>query len=221
MAGKKYEEKYTKPKLRQKIKEEIKKSSKGGKKGQWSARKSQLLVQEYEKKGGGYKGEKNDEQAKSLKEWTDQEWQTKNASGKARSKGKTKRYLPKKVWDLLSEKDRKEAEKIKEEASKKGKQKVEWTPAIIKAFKKAGFSDKEEKKKKLDFYKKAKELNIQGRSKMGEKQLEKALYGKLTKEYNQKNKQDIYEEARKKNISNRSSMSKKQLIEKLIKTDLQ
>ncbi len=30
-------------------------SDKGGKPGEWSARKSQLLVQEYEKQGGGNK----------------------------------------------------------------------------------------------------------------------------------------------------------------------
>ena len=45
-------EKYTDPELREQIKEEIKESDKGGKKGQWSARKSQLLTREYEKRGG-------------------------------------------------------------------------------------------------------------------------------------------------------------------------
>ena len=53
MAKQDYEEKYTHPELREKIKEEIKASDKGGEKGQWSARKSQLLTQEYEKQGGG------------------------------------------------------------------------------------------------------------------------------------------------------------------------
>ena len=56
------EEKYTDPELREQIKEELKESDKGGKKGQWSARKSQLLAQEYEKRGGGYIGEKDDSQ---------------------------------------------------------------------------------------------------------------------------------------------------------------
>lgn len=66
MASKKYEEKYTKPELREQLKEEIKASDKGGKPGQWSARKSQLLVQEYEKKGGGYKKSQKDQEARSL-----------------------------------------------------------------------------------------------------------------------------------------------------------
>ena len=52
MAKQEYEEKYTHPELRERIKEEIKASDKGGKEGQWSARKSQLLTQEYEKQGG-------------------------------------------------------------------------------------------------------------------------------------------------------------------------
>ena len=50
--------KYTKPELRERIKDRIMESSKGGKPGQWSARRSQLLAQEYEKAGGGYKGGK-------------------------------------------------------------------------------------------------------------------------------------------------------------------
>ena len=56
------EEKYTDSDLREKIKEEIKASDKGGKPGQWSARKSQLLTKEYEKRGGGYKGNKGESQ---------------------------------------------------------------------------------------------------------------------------------------------------------------
>ena len=61
----KNEEKYTDQDFRQKIKEEIKASDKGGKPGQWSARKSQLLTKEYEKRGGGYKGNKGESQKTS------------------------------------------------------------------------------------------------------------------------------------------------------------
>ena len=43
---------YTKPELRERIKDRIMAGAKGAKPGQWSARKSQLLVQEYEKAGG-------------------------------------------------------------------------------------------------------------------------------------------------------------------------
>lgn len=66
---------YTKPGLREQIKDRIMAGSKGGKPGQWSARKAQLLAQEYKKKGGGYRGEKTEKQ-KSLKRWGEQKWMT-------------------------------------------------------------------------------------------------------------------------------------------------
>jgi len=68
---------YTKPDMRERIKDRIMAGSKGGKPGQWSARKAQLLAQEYKKKGGGYKGEKTEGQ-KSLKRWGEQKWMTKS-----------------------------------------------------------------------------------------------------------------------------------------------
>ncbi len=45
---------YTKPSLRKKLFEKIKAGSKGGDSGEWSARKAQLLANEYKKAGGGY-----------------------------------------------------------------------------------------------------------------------------------------------------------------------
>ena len=86
MAKQDYEEKYTHPDLRERIKEEIKASDRGGEEGQWSARKSQLLTQEYEKRGGGYKGEKGQSQ-KNLEKWTEEEWQTKEGDANARGDG--------------------------------------------------------------------------------------------------------------------------------------
>jgi hypothetical protein len=117
-------EKYTDPELRELIKEEIKESDKGGKKGQWSARKSQLLTQEYEKRGGGYEGEKDDSQ-KDLEKWTDEEWQTQEGDTQARGDdGETQRYLPKKAWENMSEEEKRETEKKKHEGSKRGEQHV-------------------------------------------------------------------------------------------------
>ena len=46
---------YTKPTMRKRLFNKIKAGSKGGKAGQWSARKAQMLVKEYEANGGGYK----------------------------------------------------------------------------------------------------------------------------------------------------------------------
>jgi hypothetical protein len=46
---------YTKPGLRKSIFERIKAGGKGGNPGQWSARKAQMMAQQYKKSGGGYK----------------------------------------------------------------------------------------------------------------------------------------------------------------------
>ncbi len=65
------------PKLWEKVKEEITAGDKGGDPGQWSARKAQMAVQEYKKRGGGYTDE-TDKEETSLRQWTEDD----NASGK-------------------------------------------------------------------------------------------------------------------------------------------
>ena len=119
----KEEEKYTDPDLREKIKEEIKASDKGGKPGQWSARKSQLLTKEYEKRGGGYKGNKGESQ-KNLEKWTEEDWQTQEGDSRARSGDETARYLPKEAWEKLSDDEKRETENKKHEGSRQGQQHV-------------------------------------------------------------------------------------------------
>ena len=97
-------------------------SSKGGKPGEWSARKSQLLVQEYEKAGGGYTGGKTKAQ-KSLSKWTGEEWGTK--SGKPSTQGPKatgERYLPKAAREALSPQEYAATTRAKREATKAGKQ---------------------------------------------------------------------------------------------------
>ena len=46
---------YTKPTMRKNLFNRIKAGTKGGNAGQWSARKAQLLANEYKKAGGGYR----------------------------------------------------------------------------------------------------------------------------------------------------------------------
>jgi hypothetical protein len=60
----------TDPKLWDKVKSEITNGRRGGEAGQWSARKAQLAVQEYKKRGGGYLGRKSADN--SLTRWTDE-----------------------------------------------------------------------------------------------------------------------------------------------------
>ena len=113
---------YTKPKLRERLKNKIMAGSKGGKPGQWSARKAQLLAQEYKSAGGGYSGGKTKAQ-KSLKKWTKEEWGTK--SGKPSTQGKEatgERYLPKKAREKLTKKEYQATSRKKREDTKKGKQ---------------------------------------------------------------------------------------------------
>jgi len=113
---------YTKPKLRERLKNKIMAGSKGGKPGQWSARKAQLLAQEYKSAGGGYTGSKTKAQ-KSLKKWTKEEWGTK--SGKPSTQGKEatgERYLPEKARKKLTNKEYAATSRKKREDTRKGKQ---------------------------------------------------------------------------------------------------
>ena len=126
---------YTKPELRERIKKKVVASDKGGNPGQWSARKAQLLAQEYEKEGGGYKKPQNEAQ-KSLKEWGDEKWTTADHK-QARRSGGTARYLPEKAWENLSPSQKTATNKKKQEGSKEGKQFVANTPPAAKARKKA------------------------------------------------------------------------------------
>jgi len=121
---------YTKPSLRESIKDRVMAGSKGGKPGQWSARKAQLVAQQYEKAGGGYTGSKSGAQ-KSLSKWTKEEWGTK--SGKPSTQGSEatgERYLPKKALKALSFLEYAETTRAKREGMKRGKQFVPQPKSI-------------------------------------------------------------------------------------------
>ncbi|MGW5669506.1 hypothetical protein [Micromonospora sp. NPDC003776] len=117
---------YTKPELREQLKKDIQASDKGGRPGQWSARKSQLLTKEYQRRGGGYEGPK-DERQKSLQRWGAEDWQTREGTARARRNGETGRYLPKQAWEELSEEQRRATDRKKREASRTGRQFVSNT----------------------------------------------------------------------------------------------
>jgi hypothetical protein len=114
-------EKRTKPKLWKSIVKQVKAGSKGGKKGQWSARKAQLAVSKYKKRGGGYKGKKS--KRNSLVKWTKQKWRTKSGKNSVvGSKATGERYLPSKAIKKLSKKEYKKTSRVKRRSIKKGKQ---------------------------------------------------------------------------------------------------
>ena len=211
-----YEQKYTKPDLRRRLKDEIRQSEKGGRSSQWSARKSQLLVQEYEKQGGGYKQNDKDKAAKSLEEWGEQDWQTQDGK-KARQDGKTKRYLPKAVWSQLSDKEKQEAERIKQKASQEGEQYVEWTPAIKRAMEKAGYADDADKPTKQELYEQAQDLDLDGRSQMNKAELQAAIKENVVKDLHKQTRDELYEKAQDLDIDGRSKMNKQELAQAIEK----
>lgn len=217
MASQKYEQKYTQPDLREQIKEEIKQSDKGGKPGQWSARKSQLLVQEYEKQGGGYRQDEKDEAAQSLEAWTEQNWQTLEGDAEAREDGITKRYLPAEVWERLSAAEKREAERTKESGSQSGEQYVGWTPAIKRAMAAAGYAPDaaDEEPTKAELYEQAQQLDIEGRSQMNKSELQQAVHSDRQDEspsdLQAMTKAELYETAQELEISGRSQMQKDEL----------
>jgi UTP:GlnB (protein PII) uridylyltransferase len=92
---------YTKPGLRESIKNRVLAGSKGGKPGQWSARKAQLVAQQYKKAGGGYTGSKTSTQG---------------------SKATGERYLPKKAREALNKKEYAATSAKKRRDTKAGKQ---------------------------------------------------------------------------------------------------
>jgi hypothetical protein len=123
---------YTKPGLRDSIKRRILAGSKGGRPGQWSARKAQLVAQEYKKAGGGYTGSKTSKQ-KSLSKWTKEEWGTR--SGKPSTQGAKatgERYLPKKARQSLSKKEYAATSAKKRRDTKAGKQFSKQPKSIAK-----------------------------------------------------------------------------------------
>lgn len=123
---------YTKEAMRERIKNRIMAGSKGGNPGQWSARKAQLLAQEYKKAGGGYSGSKTKAQS-SLSKWTKEEWGTK--SGKPSTQGAKatgERYLPKKARQALTKEEYARTSAAKRRGTKQGKQFVKQPKAIAK-----------------------------------------------------------------------------------------
>lgn len=109
--------KRTDEKLWDEVKAEITAGDKGGEPDEWSARKAQMAVQLYKKRGGGYVGKKAKDN--HLVQWTEEEWGTK--SGKP--SGEThERYLPKAAREELSDQEYARTTAKKRADTRKGKQ---------------------------------------------------------------------------------------------------
>ena len=224
-----YADKYTKPELRAELKDEIKAGDKGGEPGQCSARKSQMLVQEYEKQGGGYKDDDDQkEAADSLKQWTEQDWQTKEGSAYADKDGEPmKRYLPAKAWDLLSDDEKQQTEQKKQDAGEdEAKQYVENTVAAKAARAYVDHGDASDltvdqllrlNKSELDDI--ARDADVEGRSKLDKEELAHAIADHFddeaesgkSGEAEDLTRDELYEKAKAQDIDGRSTMDKDEL----------
>lgn len=114
MKGRKIAQK-SNPRLWQKLKSQVTSGSKGGEPGMWSARKAQLLVSLYKKRGGRFIGKKSPRL--SLAKWTRQRWRTR--SGKM-SKDTGERYLPEKAWKALRPGEKAAVTRLKRKAGGTG-----------------------------------------------------------------------------------------------------
>lgn len=112
-----------------------------------------MMAKEYKKRGGDYNTPKEtkDESQKNLDKWGKEEWQTKEGSGQAKQEdGSRKRYLPKKAWDQMNEKEKAETDDKKQGEGKTGQQFVANTDKARKARKNARATEDEEEKSEDD-----------------------------------------------------------------------
>ena len=116
------------PKLWKIIKEKWHRGSKGGKGGQWNARKAQLAVQEYKRKGGKYKTRRKSSK-NSLVKWTKEDW------GYINNK-KGNRYLPRSVRKRLTSREKRTENRKKRRATKRGKQRASYSKSVLRKFNK-------------------------------------------------------------------------------------
>lgn len=91
--------------------------TKGGRANQWSARKAQLAVRLYKKRGGGYLGERTPRN--SLVKWTREQWRTKSGQPSLKT---GERYLPAQAIRSLSPAEYGATTKAKRLGMKQGKQ---------------------------------------------------------------------------------------------------
>lgn len=153
------------PALWAKVKEEVTAGDKGGEKGEWSARKAQLAVAEYKKRGGHYQGKKDPHN--SLREWTEEDWGTKSG----RPSGEThERYLPKAARDDLTEAEYARSTAKKRADTRHGKQ-FSAQPKDVAA----KTRQHRDHRSKAELYEQAKKRNVAGRSRMTKAELARAL----------------------------------------------
>jgi MoxR-like ATPase len=206
--------KKTDPGLWEEIKDEITRSGKGGEPGQWSARKAQMAVQEYKKRGGGYADDGPDQGETDLNRWTEEEWGTKSG-GQSGESGE--RYLPKQVRLVLTDD---EYERSTERKRGGEAQFVDQPDDVADKAAKIR-RDGPTREMLLD---RARDLDIEGRSNMTKDALLRAI-DKVTDENGRrtgsgaalrsKSREALYEMAQERDVEGRSRMTKDELVKAL------
>ena len=205
---------YTEPRLRWRVKEALQASGQGGEPGEWSARKAQMLTQEYERRGGGYLGDKTEDQ-ESLEDWTDQDWQTAGGSADADAGGHMSRYLPRDAWALLTDDARQQAEQTKKEADDAGEQVADWPDPVRRVMAELGYAGTGDGLTKEMLYDRAQELDVEGRSDMSKDELKTAILDAYQAEHGEPTKDELMERARALDLDGRSTMTKAELQDAL------
>jgi hypothetical protein len=157
------------PALWEQVKHEVTAGDKGGAPGQWSARKAQLAVQAYKRRGGGYDGPKRADN--NLHQWTDQDWAT--GSG-ARSRDSGERYLPREAHQHLSKDEHRRTSAKKREDMLQGRQFSRQPPDIAR--KTAPYRAHDNPQcRKAELMEEARRRGVPGRSRMDKAALRRAL----------------------------------------------
>lgn len=204
----------TDPDLWEEVKDQITRSDKGGEPGQWSARKAQMAVQEYKKRGGGYADDGPDQGETDLNRWTEEEWGTKSG---AQSGESGERYLPKQVRQVLTDDEyARSTEKKQDGAAQFVDQPDDVREKAAKIRR-----DGPTREMLLD---RARDLHIEGRSDMTKDELLRAI-DKVTDENGrktgsgaalcEKSREELYEMAKDREVEGRSDMTKDELVKAL------
>lgn len=204
----------TDPDLWEDVKDEITSSDKGGEPGQWSARKAQLAVQEYKRRGGGYTDDSPDQEDTDLHQWTEEDWGTKSGAPSAQS---GERYLPRKVRMLLTQDEYARSTRDKKQGDSQFVDQPDDVRDKVARIKEDGPT-------KDMLMERARDLDITGRSSMTKQDLLDAIDAATdengrakgsTAALEQKTKDDLYAMAQDQDIEGRSSMSKSDLVKAL------
>lgn len=151
--------------LWEQVKDEVTAGGKGGKPGQWSARKAQMAVAEYKKRGGEYRGDRDPHN--HLHECTEEDWGTKSGD---ESGATGERYLPKAARDALTDEEYDRTTAVKR-ADTKARHQHSAQPKDIAA----KTAHARNHRTRAELYAEAKTRTLPGRSTMTRDQLIDAL----------------------------------------------